>query len=119
MSAHIRFNNARKVYISATLATPFISRFTVFGVKGWIAIRDNAHVESPADWVVTSATTGSPISTVERQPAEPVKENRVAFAHAVPGKAAYPITGEQLVNNISILEAIIKSAAEDGAVVTR
>ena len=34
------------------------------------------------------------------------------------GKAAYPITGQDLVNNITILEAIIESAAKDGAVVT-
>jgi hypothetical protein len=30
--------------------------------------------------------------------------------------APYPITGEELVNNITILEATIKSAARDGAV---
>lgn len=118
MSAHIRFKNGGTAYISATLATPFISRFAVFGTKGWIDIRDKAHVESPAGWVVTSATTGSPISVVELPPAEPVKDNLVAFARAVRGKASYPITGEQLVNNISILEAIVKSAAQDGAVVT-
>ncbi len=118
MSAHIRFKNGGTAYISATLATPFISRFSVFGTKGWIDIRDKAHVESPAGWVVTSATTGSPISVVELPPAEPVKDNLVAFARAVRGRAAYPITGEQLVNNISILEAIVKSAAQDGVVVT-
>jgi predicted dehydrogenase len=118
MSAHIRFKGGGTAYVSATLATPFISRFAVFGAKGWIDIRDKAHVESPAGWVVTSATTGSPISTIEIPPAEPVKDNLVAFAHAVRGRATYPISGEELVNNISILEAIIKSAAQDGAVVT-
>jgi predicted dehydrogenase len=117
MSAHIRFKNGGTAYISATLATPFISRFALFGTKGWIDIRDKAHVESPAGWVVTSATAGSPISVVELPPAEPVRDNLVAFARAVRGLAAYPITGEQLVNNISILEAIIASAAADGAVI--
>ncbi len=41
---------------------PFISRFAVFGSKGWIEIRDKAHVEAPAGWVVTSAMAGSPIT---------------------------------------------------------
>ena len=118
MSAHIRFQGGGTSYISATLATPFISRFALFGTKGWIDIRDKAHVESPAGWVVTSAATGSPISVKEIPPAEPVKNNLVAFAHAVRGRAPYPITGDQLVNNIAILEAIIASAARDGAVVT-
>ena len=45
------------------------------------------------------------------------KANLVAFARAIRGEAPYPITGEDLVNNISILEAIITSAARDGEVV--
>jgi short-subunit dehydrogenase len=41
----------------------------------------------------------------------------VAFARAIRGEAPYPITGEDLVNNTSILEAIITSAARDREVV--
>ena len=117
MSAHIRFKSGGTAYISATLVTPFVSRFAVFGTKGWIDIRDKAHVESPDGWVVTSAETGSPITVTEVPPAEPVRDNLVAFARAVRGQAPYPITGDELVNNIAILEAIIASAAQDGAVV--
>jgi predicted dehydrogenase len=117
MSAHIRFKSGGTAYVSATLVTPFVSRFAVFGTKGWIDIRDKAHVEAPAGWVVTSATNGSAISVAEVPPAEPVRDNLVAFAHAIRGVAPYPITGDDLVNNISILEAIIASATKDGAVV--
>lgn len=117
MSAHIRFKSGGTAYISATLVTPFVSRFAVFGTKGWIDIRDKAHVESPAGWVVTSAETGTPISVTEVPPAEPVRDNLVAFARAVRGQEPYPITGDELINNIAILEAIIASAAKDGAVV--
>jgi len=70
----------------------------------WIDIRDKAHVEAPAGWVVTSAMAGGPIAVTEVPPAEPVKDNLVAFARAVRGEAPYPITGEDLVNNISILK---------------
>lgn len=118
MSAHIRFKSGGTAYISATLVTPFVSRFALFGTKGWIDIRDKAHVESPAGWIVTSAETGTPISVTEVPPAEPVRDNLVAFARAVRGGPAYPITGDDLVNNIAILEAIIASAAQDGAVVS-
>jgi predicted dehydrogenase len=118
MSAHIRFKSGGTAYVSATLVTPFVSRFAVFGTAGWIDIRDKAHVEAPAGWIVTSATTGSPISGAEVPPAEPVRDNLVAFARTIRGIAPYPITGDDLINNISILEAIIASAANDGAVVT-
>ena len=117
MSVHIRFKDGGTAYVSASLAMPFVSRFAVFGSRGWIDIRDKAHVEAPAGWVVTSAVAGGPIAVTEVPPAEPVKDNLVAFARAVRGEAAYPITGEDLVNNITILEAIIESAARSGAIV--
>ncbi len=117
VSVHIRFRGGGTAYVSASLAMPFVSRFAVFGSKGWIDIRDKAHVEAPAGWVVTSAVAGGPITVTEVPPAEPVKDNLVAFARAIRGEAPYPITGEDLVNNIAILEATIKSAARDGAVV--
>ena len=117
MSAHIRFKSGGTAYVSATLVTPFVSRFAVFGTSGWIDVRDKAHVEAPAGWVVTSATTGSPIAVTDVPPAEPVRDNLVAFARAIRGIAPYPITGDDLINNISILEAIIASAAADGVVV--
>ena len=118
MSVHIRFAGGGTAYVSASLAMPFISRFAVFGSKGWIEIRDKAHVEAPAGWVVTSAMAGGPITVADVPPAEPVKDNLVAFARAIRGEAPYPITGEDMIANIAILEAIIASAARDGAVVT-
>jgi predicted dehydrogenase len=117
MSVHIRFSGGGTAYVSASLAMPFVSRFAVFGSRGWIDIRDKAHVEAPAGWVVTSAVAGGPITVTEIPPAEPVKDNLVAFARAIRGEAHYPITGEDIINNIAILEATIKSAASDGAVV--
>ncbi len=115
---HIRFKGGGTAYVSASLAMPFVSRFAVFGSKGWIDIRDKAHVEAPAGWIVTSAMADGPITVAEVPPAEPVKDNLVAFAHAIRGVAPYPITGADLINNITILEAVIASAAKDGAVVT-
>jgi predicted dehydrogenase len=111
LSAHIHFAGGGSAYISATLANPFFSRFAVFGTKGWIDVRDKAHVENPQGWMVTSAYTGTPISVREVPPAEPVLTNLNAFASAVRGEKPYPITGEDMINNIALLEAITRSAA--------
>jgi predicted dehydrogenase len=110
VAAYIKFRGGGTSYVSASLANPFMSRFTVFGSKGWIDIRDKAHVENPDGWVVTSAMAGAPIETVEIAKAEPVRDNLVSFARAVRGTERYPITGEHLVNNIALLEAVFASA---------
>ncbi|HXT06692.1 MAG TPA: Gfo/Idh/MocA family oxidoreductase [Roseiarcus sp.] len=110
VAAYVKFRGGGTSYVSASLANPFMSRFTVYGSKGWIDIRDKAHVEAPAGWIVTSAYSGGPILTAEVAPAEPVKDNLVAFARAVRGAEAYPITADQLVNNIALLEAVFASA---------
>lgn len=117
MSAHVRFKDGGTAYVSATLVTPFISRFAVFGTQGWIDIRDKAHVESPDGWVVTRASTGRAIEVAQVPPAEPVRDNLVAFARAVRGEIEYPIKGAELIENIALLEAIIASA-QSGQVVT-
>ena len=110
VAAYVKFAGGGTSYVSASLANPFMSRFTVYGAKGWIDIRDKAHVESPDGWIVTSAMAGGPIETVEVGKAEPVKDNLVSFARAVRGTEAYPITGAHLVNNIALLEAVFASS---------
>jgi predicted dehydrogenase len=110
VAAYVKFRGGGTSYISASLANPFISRFAVYGSKRWIEIRDKAHVEAPDGWIVTSAKEGGPIMSAEVPPSEPVKNNLVSFARAVRGVERYPITADQLVNNIALLEAIFASA---------
>ncbi len=110
VSAYVKFKGGGTSYVSASLANPFMSRFTVYGSKGWIDVRDKAHVESPDGWIVTTGLAGQRITTVEVPAAEPVKDNLVAFARAVRGQAAYPITADHLINNIALLEAVFASA---------
>jgi predicted dehydrogenase len=110
LSAHIRFANGGTAYVSASLGMPFISRISVFGSKGWIDIRDKAHVEKPEGWVVTSVIGNGKIEVRELPPAEPVLDNLQSFARAVRGQAKYAITGEEMINNIALLETIVKAA---------
>jgi predicted dehydrogenase len=110
VAAYVKFKGGGTSYVSASLANPFMSRFTVYGAKGWIDIRDKAHVEAPDGWLVTSAMSGGPITTIEVPPAEPVKDNLVAFARAVRGTATYPVTAAHLIDNIALLEAVFASA---------
>jgi predicted dehydrogenase len=111
LSAYIRFRAGGTSYVSASLATPFVSRFAVYGTHGWVEVRDKAHVEAPEGWIVIKGMKGERIATEEIGPAEAVLDNLEAFANAVRGKGSYPITGDQLVANISLLESIVRSAS--------
>lgn len=111
LSAYVRFASGGTAYLSASLAMPFVSRFAVYGSLGWVDIRDRAHVEAPDGWVVTRAVKGGSITVQEIGKAEPVLDNLESFARAVRREAPYPITGAQMVENIALLETIIRGAA--------
>jgi len=97
--------------LNACLATPFDGRFAVYGSKGWAEVRDKAHPESPQGWVLTTNIRNAGRNSVEYKPARAVLANLEAFADAATGGAKYPVPQEQMIANVSALEAIFRSAA--------
>jgi predicted dehydrogenase len=106
----LSFRNGGHALISAILATPFDGRFAVYCNKGWIEVRDKSHPEAPEGWVLTKCLRGGKRTSVEYPPADNVLANLEAFADAAAGRAPYPVPQEQMIANISALEAIFKSA---------
>ena len=108
----VNFKSGGNALLSAVLATPFDGRFAVYGNKGWAEVRDKAHPESPKGWVLSVKKRGEEFpSTKEFAPAKAVLANLEAFAEAALGGAPYPVPQEQMIANVSALEAIFKSAA--------
>ncbi len=103
------YKNGGHALISAILATPFVGRFAVYGSKGWVEVRDKSHPEASTGWIMTSCIRGEePVSeTFEPHPA--VLSNLEAFADAAMGGQPYPVPHEQMVANISALEAVVRS----------
>jgi len=97
--------------LNACLATPFDGRFAVYCSKGWVEVRDKAHPEAPAGWVLTKALRGKNKEIKEYPPAKAVLANLEAFADAATGGRPYPVPQEEMIANVSALEAIFKSAA--------
>src|SRR5262245_37402542 len=97
--------------LNACLATPFDGRFAVYCSKGWVEVRDKAHPESPEGWTLTIVPRGKERSVKTFPPATAVLSNLEAFADAATSGAKYPVPQEQMIANVSALEAIIKSAA--------
>jgi predicted dehydrogenase len=111
----VSFRSGGNGLINACLATPFDGRFAVYGSKGWAEVRDKAHPESPQGWTLTVQKRNEPRFTREFPPAQTVLANLEAFADAAAGRAPYPVPQEEMIANVSALEAIFRAAAS-GAV---
>ena len=107
----VNFESGANALLSAVLATPFDGRFALYGNKGWAEVRDKAHPESPQGWVFTKVTRGGKRESKEYPPAKAVLANLEAFADAAAGRAPYPVPQEQMIANVSALEAIFRSAS--------
>jgi predicted dehydrogenase len=116
LAAMVEFKSGANAMISAILATPFDGRFAIYGSKGWAEVRDKTHPESPEGWTLTTDIRGIGRSVREYQPASSVRANLEAFADAAMGHAPYPMTQEQMIENVAALEAIFLSA-ESGEIV--
>ena len=118
VSADILFKSGVRASFRSLSVTPFYSRFTAFGDKGWVEIIGEANVDrgKPTHLIHSDAPEQRRQVTYEANDA--VTQNFEAWADAVQGKAAYRFTPQELVENIKIFEAITKSAASDGATET-
>ena len=77
-------------------------------------MRDKAHPEAPQGWDLTVTLKNQQKETREYLPAKAVLANLEAFADAAAGRAPYPVPQEQMIANISALEAVFKSARSGG-----
>lgn len=105
------FPNGANAMISAVLATPFEGRFTVYGSKGWVEIRDRTHPENPTGWDITTVLRGQEKQIRSAPPHPTVLANLEAFAKAIRKVTPYPVTAREMLANVAALEAIMKSVA--------
>jgi predicted dehydrogenase len=107
----VNFKSGANALLGAVLATPFDGRFAIYGNQGWAEVRDKAHPESPRGWTLTVHMRNQEKTVRDYAPAKAVLANLEAFAEAAGGGAPYPVPQEQMIANISALEAIFRSAA--------
>jgi predicted dehydrogenase len=103
--------------ISAILATPFDGRFALYGNKGWAEVRDKAHPESPQGWTLSRCMRGKEKEVQDYPAAKAVLANLEAFADAAAKRAPYPVPQDQMIANVSALEAVFRSV-KNGTVET-
>jgi predicted dehydrogenase len=107
----VDFRQGGHALLNACLATPFDGRFAVYCSKGWVEVRDKAHPEAPQGWTLTIVPRGKERLVKTFPPAKAVLANLEAFAEAALGGKPYPVPQEEMIANVSALEAIFRSAA--------
>ena len=110
LAALVSFKRGGHALITAILATPFAGRFAVYGSHGWAEVRDKTHPEAPEGWTLTTCLRGERAVAVEMAPAAAVLHNLEAFADAALGRSPYPVPVDQMIANVSALEAVFRSA---------
>lgn len=110
LAVMLSFKSGATALISAILATPFDGRFTVYGSKGWIEVRDRTHPENPTGWDISTILSGKEKQTHYEAPHTIVRANLEAFANGVRGMSPYPVTTAEMLANVAALESIMKSA---------
>jgi predicted dehydrogenase len=110
LAVMLGFKSGATALISAILATPFDGRFTVYGSKGWIEVRDRTHPENPTGWDVSTVLSGQERTTHYEAPHTIVRANLEAFANGVRGIAPYPVSTNEMLANVAALESIMRSA---------
>ncbi|MFN7087711.1 MAG: Gfo/Idh/MocA family protein [Burkholderiales bacterium] len=109
VSVLFEFANRVSGTLAAVRATPFYWRVHVFGRNG--------SVEALGETDLVIRRTGAKPQHTSFEPVDSLRAEFDAFADAVAGRAAYPISLEHMVNTVAAFEAVIR-ALDSGETVT-
>ena len=114
VSAEIDFVNGARGRITCLSTPPFYGRFTLVGDQGWVEVHEGGNVDKgiPSSFVHCAADGSR--QTRSYHDVNTVRLNFEAWADAVEARAPYRFTTAQLLGNIRILDAVVRSAAADG-----
>lgn len=107
----LTFVNGTTGYLGTVAATPFFMNLRVFGSKGWAQLVDNntlvKAIPGPAEPGQNPYATKPETLTFDSQVS--IKAELEAFADAAEGKAAFPISHEEIVHAASAFQSMLDS----------
>jgi predicted dehydrogenase len=114
VSAEIDFAGGARGCITCLSTPPFYARFTLVCDQGWVEVQEGGNVDQgiPSSFVHCRADGSR--ETRAYDPVNTVRLNFEAWADAVEDRAPYRFSAEQMRDNIRILDAVVRSAANDG-----
>lgn len=111
VSAHLRFADGSTGHIAALSSTPDYARFAVFGSHAWAEARETQHVDPGGATHFYLRHRGDTKQTrTDFEPASPVRAGYEHWADAVASQTHYRFSNAERLGNVSILEALVRSA---------
>ncbi|MDO8439484.1 MAG: Gfo/Idh/MocA family oxidoreductase, partial [Telluria sp.] len=83
-------------------------RFRILGSKGW--------AEMIGETRLLVCEGSNPVHEIHFAPVSTERLELEAFAEAIGGGAAYPVSADEALNGVSVLEAVVESARHDGRI---
>jgi predicted dehydrogenase len=118
ITVQMKFRSGMTGTLTNLASTPFYSRITLFGDAGWVDAREWSNVDVPEPALLSWRWTGGELHTQTFAPRDTPRANVEAWAAAARGERTYRFTTDELIHNAEIIEAIVRSAAEGGSIVT-
>lgn len=110
VSTQFKFGDETTGTINVVSATPFYGRLAIYGEQGWVDIHEMAHPEDIGDTHMTICDKSGKRELKVFNPIDTVTMNFDAWADAVAGNSTYRFTDMERISNVSVLEALAKSA---------
>jgi len=117
VTVQLKFEAGMTATLQAILHTPHFIRTHIFGSDMWVEVRNATHPDTPGGRVTMECFKSIDDAKTEViEWTDSVTDNLEAFAGAIRGDAPYPYTDFELIHNIEVLDAIVRSAETGQAV---
>lgn len=117
LTVQFRFRSGVTGSLTNLATTPFYSRISAFGDRGWVEARENSNVDISEDATLDWCAADGEVHRRNFPPSNTVRVNIEQWAASALGIDQYRFSDRELVHNIEILEAIVESA-DTGAPIT-
>jgi predicted dehydrogenase len=114
VSAEIDFTSGARGRITCLSTPPFYARFTLICDKGWVEVQEGGNVDQGIPLSFVHCNADGSRETRSYSHVNTVRMNFEAWADAIEGYAPYRFSAGELLDNIRILDALVRSAAADG-----
>ncbi|MFZ3581762.1 Gfo/Idh/MocA family protein [Loktanella sp. DJP18] len=117
VTVQLQFEAGMTATLQAILHTPHFIRTHVFGSDMWVEIRNATHPDTPGGTATMQCYRSIDDTTTQVFDwTDSVTANIAAFGAAIRGEAPYPYSDAELIHNIEVLDAIVRSAETGEAV---